>query len=257
MLSQWEQNLPARHKWSIWNLRGYKAKDLDLAYLSITMVLRLGNIILRRNFLDNIIHANFGHQIAPVNFWKDMSVELFQNVLGLHEQIEAFSSMRSRDQGYPAMVVFCLYISGSLANHLWRHPQLCPDIALKAESIVSKSVEVLMDLQAAWPLAQRWREALERTASSIRHGITTTALNTSVPPHENVSSLEDHLQVEPWPDNDHGVSSFAANLVQQNTSSPNHGQGHPTYNGIDVELTAFLDAEGQLGFLYDWDQQIF
>lgn len=56
-------------------------------------------------------------------FWENMSYELFSNVLGLYEQIDAFFSHRSSDEGFPAMIVFCVYICGSLASYLWKWPQ--------------------------------------------------------------------------------------------------------------------------------------
>lgn len=51
-LQQWGEQLPKRHQWSVWNLRGYKAETLDLAYLSVVMPLRLSNIVVRRVHLE-------------------------------------------------------------------------------------------------------------------------------------------------------------------------------------------------------------
>lgn len=31
-LTKWESSLPPRHKWSMWNLRGYKAEGLHLVH---------------------------------------------------------------------------------------------------------------------------------------------------------------------------------------------------------------------------------
>ncbi|KAF8849248.1 hypothetical protein BDZ45DRAFT_537336, partial [Acephala macrosclerotiorum] len=166
-LQVWEEHLPSQHKWSIWNFRGYKAEGLDLAYLSVVMVIRLSNIILRRTFIDSIIHKDANNS-APENFWINMSSELFENVLALHEQIDAFFSLRSPQQGFPAMIVFCVYVCGSLANHLWRRPEICPRLADGVGDIVNKSLEVLTDLQHAWPLARKWRQALDQRASMIR-----------------------------------------------------------------------------------------
>lgn len=292
-LSYWEDHLPPRHRWSIWNLRGFKAEDLDLAYLSVTMVIRLCNIVLRRSFLENIIHAT-PDDGAPENFWKNMSIELFQNVLGLHEQIEAFFSLRSREQGYPAMIVFCVYICGSLGNHLWKHPTICVEFAPRAEGIMAKSLEVLIDLQHAWPLARRWKEALQRTASTTQMELSTSP-QAAVPSHsypaipEVYRPTQPHSSSESHPDVGaresltplvgHGSLSLlaetAAQIPQHNAFAQNaayvpmgrhphaplhpvdHGQQHGFGNEFDTELTAFLEAEGQLGFLYDWDQQLY
>ncbi len=66
-LRKWEENLAPRHRWSLWNLRGYKVEghhfvsqkryttDLLLTYfkgfLSLVMTLKLCNIVLRRCYL--------------------------------------------------------------------------------------------------------------------------------------------------------------------------------------------------------------
>jgi hypothetical protein len=42
---------------------------------------------------------------APPNFWENMSNELFEDVLGLHEQIDAYLPLRSGDEGFPAIIV--------------------------------------------------------------------------------------------------------------------------------------------------------
>jgi len=85
-LSAWERALPQRHQWSTNNLRGYKAEGLDLAYLSVTMVNRMSNIVIRRIYLPRIAGAvdrlrwqNDQHdqRDAPPAFWNDMANELF------------------------------------------------------------------------------------------------------------------------------------------------------------------------------------
>lgn len=160
-LSEWEEDLPPQHKWSVWNLRGCKAERVDLAYLSVVMVVRLSNIILRRGCLHEILDSSRDLNVCiPSQRPDTMTVELFQNVLILNEQIEAFFELRSPEQGYPALIVFCVYICGSLANHLFRQPRVCLQFAPRAEEILRKSMTVLHDLQHAWPLARRWYAAL-------------------------------------------------------------------------------------------------
>lgn len=50
-LSQWEASLPHEHTWSAANLKKHKAAGEDLAYLCVTMMTRLCNIVLRRPYL--------------------------------------------------------------------------------------------------------------------------------------------------------------------------------------------------------------
>ncbi|KAH0434878.1 hypothetical protein CcaCcLH18_05086 [Colletotrichum camelliae] len=175
-LRSWEEEMPPRHKWSVWNLRGWKAESLHLAYLSVVMVLRLSNIVIRRIYIDQIITAlssiaedvSSQEEQAPNGFWKNMSHELFANVVELHEQVEAYFSVRSRDEGFPAILVFCVYICGSLASYLWRHPQLCPHIApSEAEGMAMGSLKVLGELHEAWPTSARWKRGLQQIASPL------------------------------------------------------------------------------------------
>lgn len=51
-LVEWERDIPAGHKWSVWNMRGHSAEQVHLAYLSIVMVTRLTNIVIRRIYLE-------------------------------------------------------------------------------------------------------------------------------------------------------------------------------------------------------------
>ncbi|KAH7308745.1 hypothetical protein BKA65DRAFT_559625 [Rhexocercosporidium sp. MPI-PUGE-AT-0058] len=164
-LRDWEQNLPVKHQWSIRNLRGYKAESLDLAYLSTVMVLRLSNIVLRRIYLPDIMVAtseNPQPSPAPPAFWESMSESLFQNVHSLYEQIDAYLPLRSREEGFPPIIVFCAYICGSLASYLWKTPHLCMDLSESAKLIYQRCLDALTDLQYAWPMALRWHEALRK-----------------------------------------------------------------------------------------------
>ncbi|CZR58238.1 related to general repressor of transcription [Phialocephala subalpina] len=275
-LQAWESHLPSQHKWSIWNFRGYKAEGLDLAYLSVVMVIRLSNIILRRTFIDSIIHkeANNG---APENFWMNMSSELFENVLALHEQIDAFFNLRSPQQGFPAMIVFCVYVCGSLANHLWRRPEICPSLASGMGDIVSKSLEVLTDLQHAWPLARKWRQALDQRASMIREEQSSRAVpdiesGEAVPPSHQTNThgagmssagsgrdevfaeLLNHEASRQARELQHGgvappLEQFAWD--QHHTFSSGYYSQNTPPDDIEAQLAAFLQVQGQLGMLYD------
>ncbi|KAL4944304.1 hypothetical protein BDV06DRAFT_220458 [Aspergillus oleicola] len=153
-LDYFEQNVPLLHRWSIWNLRGFKAEGLDLAYYSAVMALRLCHIVLRRRYLHD------RPQQTELDLQSNTTIELFQNMLLLHEQIDAFFEFRSPEQGFPALIVFCVYVCGSLANHLYQQPQICPAIAPEAEGILRNSLVGLGELQDAWPLARKWNAAL-------------------------------------------------------------------------------------------------
>lgn len=174
-LRRFEDEMPERHRWSLWNLRGWRDEQLHLAYLTTVMVLRVSNIVERRIYLDEILssvnNASADASVsprtrgAPDGFWAAMSDELFANVLELSEQIDAFGATRSRDEGFPAILVFCVYICGSLASYLWRYPQLCPRAAPRAEEVSLRCVAVLGELHRAWPTSTRWNQGLRQIAS--------------------------------------------------------------------------------------------
>ncbi|CAG9984187.1 unnamed protein product [Clonostachys byssicola] len=172
-LADFESEIPKQHQWSVWNLRGFKIEGLDLAYLSAVMVLRLSNIILRRSYVHDMLnsqsrqsetHTSPSGDTGPP--WSTVSEELFDNMLRLHEQITAFFEYRFPDQGYPALIVFCVYVCGSLANHLRQQPQICPRVAPQAMGILQQSIKGLGDLKSAWPLAKRWYRALCRASDN-------------------------------------------------------------------------------------------
>ncbi|KKY23857.1 putative n-carbamoylsarcosine amidase [Phaeomoniella chlamydospora] len=173
-------------------LSGTQAAKYDdrLAYLAIVMVLRLSNIVVRRIYLEDIMNAktNQSDDGAPPAFWDQMSMDLFTNVLELHEQVDAFFSLRSHDEGFPAMIVFSVYTCGSLAYYLSRWPQLCPPLMSRSSIILDRSMEVLKTLSGAWPLAMRWQQALTRVA--LRNtAIGTGDLHSEGPPAEQYGEM--------------------------------------------------------------------
>jgi hypothetical protein len=271
-LSTFEEHMPTRHKWSIWNFRGYKAEGLDLAYLSVVMVIRLSNIILRRSFIENIISSKDHDDAAPENFWVTMSSELFENVLALHEQIDAFFSLRAQDQGFPAMIVFCVYVCGSLANHLWKRPEICPHLATGMQEIVQKSLKILSHLQHPWQLARKWKQALEQRAANTGLDRPGQTVNISEPGH---TRMEDHVHLEQTGINNRVSQQLRPQDVQSYTTNQFDGhdlvdQSHhfnwaqqpslsvDTFDAfnmpeddIETQLLEFLQVQGQLGMLYD------
>lgn len=198
-LRRFEAEMPERHRWSTWNLRGWRSEGLHLAYLAVVMVLRVSNIVERRIYLDEILlsannsrGASGADSIttavpspdnnsktttggAPDGFWAAMSDELFAGVVELHEQIDAFAALRvstaraggALGEGFPAILAFCVYICGSLASYLWRYPQLCPRVAGDAEAISLRCLQVLGDLHRAWPTSTRWQQGLQQIASPL------------------------------------------------------------------------------------------
>lgn len=204
-LRQWEDSMPARHKWSAWNLRGWKAESLHLAYLSVVMVLRLSNIVVRRIYLEDLLLSvspsssttsttppsnpqgipsgppppqQASATAAPPHFWPSVSRALFANVAELHEQIDAYFSSRAPDEGFPAILVFCVYVCGSLASYLWRYPQLCPGGAA-APAVALRSLQVLTELQHAWPAAVRWQQGLRQAQAASAAASLAAALPSS------------------------------------------------------------------------------
>ncbi|CAK7221591.1 hypothetical protein SBRCBS47491_004579 [Sporothrix bragantina] len=173
-LRRWEATLPTRHRWSLWNLRGWRSEGLHLAYLSVVMVLRLSNIVIRRVFLDEMIttlQSPGSPQVTAVELatWQRVSYDLFDNVVELHEQVTAYFSMRTPDEGFPAILVFCVYMCGSLASYLWHNPSLCPHVSpVEAEEMALGTLRILSELYTAWPASARWEEVLRRVA--VREG---------------------------------------------------------------------------------------
>ncbi|RDW85994.1 hypothetical protein BP5796_04319 [Coleophoma crateriformis] len=170
-LRDWEKSLPAQHHWSVWNFRGYKATFLERPYVSQVIVTRLSNIIIRRIYLDDILDFVLGRlrsDCPDPKFWSNMAFELYSNVRDLHDIFDTVCNLRLEGEDYPAILVFSIYICGSLAAYLFKWPQLCPLLASSAEPILNRSLEILGMLLPNWPIIQRWLDALQRIASPMR-----------------------------------------------------------------------------------------
>lgn len=174
-LQAWEAGIPRAHTWAPWNLRGYKAEHVDMAYLSAVTVTRLNNIVLRRTYLDRIVKAMLregpsqqegtNDDGAPPGFWEQVSYELFSNAWQLYEAVDVWFSSRGVHDGFPAMLAFCTYVCGSLASHLYRWPQLCPRLApASAATVLNRSIEVLSTFEDKWPTASQWSSVLRQVA---------------------------------------------------------------------------------------------
>jgi hypothetical protein len=237
----------------VWNLRGYKAECLDLAYLSVVMSLQLSNIVVRRVHLEEIL-ASLMSESAQTKFWGDMSYELFSNVFILYEQIDTFFSHRSSEEGFPAMIVFCVYIAGSLSTYLWKYPQLCPKLAEKAEAILNRCLDILETLQHAWLTAQRWAQSLRFVAiPSATTQEQFLSLADGIEQPSNEITLDPRLQQTPqdYSGNLEVLSDLAARINQgtDNQELLADMSVEPIDN-FEAELTAFLRWEVNLGITY-------
>jgi hypothetical protein len=293
-LRTWEEEMPLRHKWSVWNLRGWRAESLHLAYLSVVMVLRLSNIVIRRIYLNHLISdltthldvpsSRHSYKNVPEGFWKEVSFELFSNVLELHEQVDAYFNMRTRDEGFPAILVFCVYMCGSLASYLWRHPQLWPHIASsEAEEMAMGALRVLGELHQAWPMSARWQQGLQHIASPLsaatspaerRVGFIAGGLKPVNPAEVTGDLATRHLDERPKlvtirvseaPPMTLGDDNSPSNPVsaeeeeldlgrdEQRQAIPSCQQMEAFPNELfDAELAAFLEGGLQYGLLDDW-----
>jgi hypothetical protein len=252
-LWQWSQELPKRHTWFVWNLRGYKAEGLNLAYISSVMSLQLSNIVVRRVHLEEIL-ASLLSESAQTKFWEDMSYELFSNVFILYEQIDAFFSHRSSKEGFPAMIVFCVYIAGSLSTYLWKYPQLCPKLAEKTEAILNRCLDILETLQHAWPTAQRWAQSLRVVAiPSVTTQEQFFGLADGIEQPSNEIALD--LRLQQTSQNYSGnleMLSDLATRINQGTDDQEllADMSVEPIDNFEAELTAFLRGEVNLGITY-------
>jgi hypothetical protein len=100
---------------------------------------------------------------APRDFWKQTSEELFDNVSKLHDQINEYFKIKTSEEGFPQILVFCVYMCGSLSSFLWRYPGLCPRYGSRGngERMARRCLEVLSALHAAWPTSSNWQKGLQ------------------------------------------------------------------------------------------------
>jgi hypothetical protein len=181
-LDQWENRLPEQHKFSMPKLAKYKARCEDLAYLSVTMMTRLCNIVVRRPYLQNIIDLRMKGEDQHVIF-ADISDELFRNVAHLFVQIEAQFANRSLDESVGAQIAaFCIYVCGLHSAYLCKYPNrespyaqlyvivsevisstVCRDAAISNHGLhmLQRTIYILNLCKEVWPLAKRWAEGLE------------------------------------------------------------------------------------------------
>jgi hypothetical protein len=258
VLHDWEANLPAEHTWSSWNLRGYQAEHVDLAYLSIITITRMNNIVLRRTYLENIVShiltSEVNGKMAPPGFWETMSHELFCNVLSLYEALETYLNLRGPDDGFPTMLAFCAYTCGSIVSYLWRWPALCPQLCSSAESAFNGTLEALSTFADKWPMAGEWVSLLRETAQSDLHeqmqptpGISSEEVILNPLAESTISPLSCQV-VQSGPTLHHEHGSNALRLLSQ---AATYEQQFPLALHFDAELANYMQGYMNLNFV-DW-----
>ncbi|ORY23118.1 fungal-specific transcription factor domain-domain-containing protein [Naematelia encephala] len=171
-LDEWEKQIPSRQVFSAFTLRAMKGQNLDLGFISISMLLRLSHIVLRRAFLpcmaaaiypDGLVSRDPG---SPAGFWEKMALIMVENCISLFEQTEISLNQRTPMDGFPAVFIFGVYMVGDIAYFLYRWPKLCPIHASSAPRMLQRALTTLSLLEEAWPLATRWRVTLEQLVAS-------------------------------------------------------------------------------------------
>ncbi|KAH8707403.1 putative transcriptional regulatory protein PB1A11.04c [Beauveria bassiana] len=173
-LKDWEESLPPNHLFSHELLRQYKTVGEDLAYLCVTMMTRLCNIVLRRPYLVELIGSK---QTRQQPFFSNLSLDLFRNVRLLYEQIEAQFTDRTPDESVGAQIAsFCVYSCGLFSTYLCKYPDICPDVSIaqRGPDMLKRTISILNESKEVWPLASRWAESLEKFSRDPKLTLLTT-----------------------------------------------------------------------------------
>lgn len=90
-------------------------EGLDLAFLSITLITRLSNVVIRRMYLSSMVMAvdelrPSEMEPATREFWKVMAHEMVANAEELLSQVESFFGMRSPHLGFPPIMMSCFMV---------------------------------------------------------------------------------------------------------------------------------------------------
>ncbi|KAH7317012.1 hypothetical protein B0I35DRAFT_266499 [Stachybotrys elegans] len=256
-LDHWERTMPPQYSWSTWNLRGFKEENMDLAYLSIVTMARHNNIVLRRKFLgvifDRVVQQRALNGEAPSGFWQKMSLELFTNVWQLYDIIDLWFSLRSEEDGFPAILAFSIYTCGALASYLIQWPQLSPSLAVTAELVFNRSLEMLSACEDKWSVVSEWLTSMQRVAADMKAEQTSS--------HSDISSREIMLhqstqvghspEVSATPSRE-GRSSLAPGAMRaasrfgESATLETRSQGTQSASNLDlVSMDAFNDPSTQ------------
>ncbi|KAL7621564.1 hypothetical protein AAE478_008889 [Parahypoxylon ruwenzoriense] len=171
-LLDFEQHLPNDQTFGKILLNGYRDCGQDLSYLGLTGCIRLCHIVLRKEYMEEMIRLAQGNPSNPeVRFYKNMAAELFFNVRKLYSQIEAhFEDGIVVERVGSQMAGFIIYGCGLLASYLCKFPQLdahhagqnLETIQVEGRTMYARIVSVLRACQKAWPLAETWCNGLEK-----------------------------------------------------------------------------------------------
>ncbi|KAK4232354.1 hypothetical protein QBC38DRAFT_463899 [Podospora fimiseda] len=198
-LDEWESGLPDNHLWSEVLLSEYRGAEVDSAYLGVTMLPRLCNIVLRKAYLHEMLKLH-PHDPPKRMFWENMATEFFQNVDELWHQVNAQYGEKIEDQGPGApMAAFCVYTCGFMACYAAKYPRLCPSSSSLPQDgwhIVDRVLTILGESQTIWPFASRWYEHLRKFAWTPALGVPVSLVALSVPVVE--SGIADDSR-EPMP----------------------------------------------------------
>ncbi|KAL7421103.1 hypothetical protein Q5752_003987 [Cryptotrichosporon argae] len=175
-LQDFEQRLPIKHRFSLNNLRGMTVEGLDLAFLSIALIVRLSHIVIRRVYLSSMaaavdadVAADSGAAATGMDetkrFWRQMAVDMVENSAMLLDHCETVFRMRSPKLGFPPIQVFGVFMCGNVFSYLWKWPELCPARAATAAPHFYRCVEILAELSDSWPLAAHWHAALQASSA--------------------------------------------------------------------------------------------
>ncbi|KAI8232549.1 putative transcriptional regulatory protein [Colletotrichum sp. SAR 10_96] len=229
-LMNWEHQLPADHRWSMVLLKGHKTVGEDLAYLGVTMITKLCNIVLRRAYLDNIIKTD-EKDTQRRSFFSQMSDDLFRNVRELYEQVDAQFSVRSSEEGVGAqMASFCVYSCGLFSTYMVKYKNICSDksIVAQAPNMLRRCMSILIESKQTWPLASRWLESLERFSRDPK----AAAYSSMADGHQ----MQQQQQLPPE--------------LQQHFSPTMYAQAPPPYspnNGMGMLVQAAFDTTNPIG----------
>ncbi|KAI0113845.1 hypothetical protein F4776DRAFT_333241 [Hypoxylon sp. NC0597] len=171
-LLDFEENLPNEHTFEKIRLAGYRLYGTDLAYLGLTGCVRLCHIVLRKEYMEDMIRHSHGNPSSPeVMFYKNMAQELFFHVRKLYSQIEAhYEDGVDIGRVGSQMAGFIIYGCGLLASYLCKFPHLdahragqnLETIQAEGRTMYARIVTVLRECQKAWPLAETWCNGLEK-----------------------------------------------------------------------------------------------
>lgn len=166
-LADWELHLPPQHQWDAQIYRQMKTERLDLAYIGVTMMVRVCNIVIRRSFLQSMVHHYTPQSQAVQVYCQKRVDELFDNVLDLYGQVEALFTGRRADEkvGYH-MAGFCVYLCGLHIAYICKYHQLYSDRASvgRAPLMLAYTRSILQECEPIWPFAKQWAASLDAAA---------------------------------------------------------------------------------------------